>query len=228
MRLDVVDMNAGAVGAARNRVLRNTYMLLAVSMLPTAFGAWLGVASGLGATLFSGWMGLILFFAGAFGLMYLVRKNQNSGMGVFFLLLFTFFMGLMLSAMLTAILAFSNGGHLIAYAAGGTAVAFFGMAALASSIKSDLSGMSKFLFIGLIMLLVGFVVNAFVGSTIGMAVLSSIAVGIFSAYLLYDLKRVMDGGETNYINATLAVYLDLFNIFQNLLALFGIFGGSND
>jgi len=144
------------------------------------------------------------------------------------LLGFTFFMGLMLSRMIAYVLGFRNGGELIMTAFGGTAGVFVVMASLASTIKRDLEGLSKWLFVGVLVLLVGGIVNAFVGSSAFMLVLSTLAIGIFSAFLLVDLKRIVDGGETNYITATLAIYLDLFNIFQNLLALLGIFGGERD
>ena len=144
------------------------------------------------------------------------------------LLGFTFFMGLMLSRMIAMVLGFKNGSELIMTAFAGTAGVFFVMASVASTIKRDLSGMSKWLFVGALVLLVGGVVNIFVGSTVGMMVLSTLSIAIFSAYMLYDLKQIIDGGETNYISATLALYLDLFNIFQSLLALLGIMGGERD
>ena len=88
--------------------------------------------------------------------------------------------------------------------------------------------MGQWLFVGMIVLLVGSVINMFVGSSTGMVVISMVAIGIFSAYMLYDIKRIIDGGETNYISATLALYLDIVNVFQSLLALLGIFGGERD
>ena len=137
-------------------------------------------------------------------------------------------MGLMLSRMIAMVLGFKNGTSLVMTAFGGTAGVFFVIASLASVIKKDLSGMSKWLFWGTVVLMIGSVINIFVGSTMGMAAMSTLAIGIFSAYMLYDIKQVVDGGETNYITATLAIYLDLFNIFQSLLALLGIFGGERD
>jgi len=137
-------------------------------------------------------------------------------------------MGLMLSRLIAMVLGFKNGSELIMTAFGGTAGVFFVMASLATVIKRDLSGMGKFLFVGAMVLMVGGIINVFVGSTTGMLVISVAAIGIFSAYMLYDLKQIMDGGETNYISATLALYLDLFNVFQSLLALLGIFGGERD
>ena len=213
--------------ASRNRVLRNTYWLLALSLVPTVLGAWLGVATGITASL-SGGLGLIVFLGGAFGFMYAIEKTKNSAAGVPVLLAFTFFMGLMLSRMLAMVLGFKNGSELIMTAFAGTAGVFFVMATLATTIKRDLSGMNKWLFVGAIGLLIGGIVNVFVGSPVGMMVLSTLAIIIFSAYMLFDLKQIVDGGETNYISATLALYLDLFNVFQSLLALLGILGGERD
>ncbi|QDL38005.1 Bax inhibitor-1/YccA family protein [Rhodoferax sediminis] len=211
----------------RNKVMRNTYWLLALSLVPTVLGAWLGVATGITRSL-TGGMGLMVFMVGAFGLMFAVEKTKNSAAGVPILLGFTFFMGLMLSRMIAAILGFKNGPELIMTAFGGTAGVFFVMASLASVIKRDLSGLGKWLFVGAVVLMIGAVINIFVGSTAGMMAVSVAAIGIFSAFMLYDLKRILDGGETNYISATLALYLDLFNVFQSLLALLGIFGGQRD
>ena len=221
---------AGQAGSAplveqRNRVLRNTYWLLALSLVPTVLGAWIGVTTGVMASLGTG-MSLIVFMVGAFGLMFAIEKYKNSSTGVALLLGFTFFMGLMLSRMLTAILGLSNGSTLIMTAFGGTAAVFFAMASLASVIKRDLSGMGKFLFVGALAVMIGGIINVFVGSTTGMLVISVLVIGIFSAYMLYDLKRIIDGGETNYISATLALYLDILNVFQGLLALLGL--TSND
>ena len=211
----------------RNRVLRNTYWLLALSLLPTVLGAWLGVATGITRSL-TGFTGLLVFMGGAFGFMYAIEKTKHSAAGVPVLLGFTFFMGLMLSRMIGMILGFSNGTQLIMTAFAGTAGIFFVMAMLATVIKRDLSGMGKFLFVGALVLMVGGIINVFVGSTAGMMAISMLAIGIFSAYMLYDLKQIIDGGETNYISATLALYLDLFNVFQSLLALLGIMGGERD
>jgi modulator of FtsH protease len=213
--------------AARNRVLRNTYWLLALSLLPTVLGAWLGVATGITRSL-SGGVGLIVFLAGAFGFMFAIEKTKNSAAGVPVLLAFTFFMGLMLSRMIAMVLGFKNGSELIMTAFAGTAGVFFVMASLASTIKRDLSGMSKWLMVGALAIMIGGIINVFVGSTVGMMVISVMAIGIFSAYMLYDLKQIIDGGETNYISATLALYLDIFNVFQSLLALLGIMGGEKD
>lgn len=217
----------GVDAQQRNKVMRNTYMLLSLTLIPTVLGAWIGVEMGI-ATLFRGWIGMLVFLAVAFGFIYGIKKTQNSAAGVPMLLGFTFFMGLMLSAIIQSTLGFKNGPQLIMTAFAGTAGVFMGMAALASVIKRDLSGMGKFLFVGLIMLIIGGIINAFVGSTTGMIVLSMVSIGIFSAYMLYDIKQIIDGGETNYISATLSLYLDIINVFQSLLSLLGIFGGDRD
>jgi modulator of FtsH protease len=213
--------------AERNKVLRNTYWLLALSLVPTVLGAWLGVATGITKSM-GGGLGLVVFLGGAFGFMYAIEKTKNSAAGVPVLLGFTFFMGLMLSRMIAMVLGFKNGPDLIMTAFGGTAGVFFVMASLSSVIKRDLSGMGKWLFVGAIALMIGGVINMFVGSSAGMMAISVAAIGIFSAYMLYDLKQIVDGGETNYISATLALYLDIINVFQSLLALLGIFGGERE
>jgi modulator of FtsH protease len=213
--------------AQRNRVLRNTYVLLALSMIPTVLGAWIGVATGLTLAL-GGGLGLVVFLAGAFGFIYAIEKTKDTSTGVWVLLGFTFFMGLMLSRMIAMVLGFKNGSQLVMTAFGGTAGVFFAMASLSTVIKRDLSGMGKWLFVGAIVMMVGGIINVFVGSTAGMMVLSMMGIAIFSAYMLYDLKQIIDGGETNYISATLTLYLDIINVFQSLLALLGIMGGEKD
>jgi modulator of FtsH protease len=220
---------AGEVSSVeqRNKVLRNTYWLLALSMVPTVLGAWIGVSTGLARAMSPG-VGLVVFLVGSFGLMFAIEKTKNSAAGVPVLLAFTFFMGLMLSRLVGAVLGLSNGASLIMTAFAGTGVVFLGMATLSSVIKRDLSSMGKFLFIGAILLLVAGIANFFIQSSALMITLSVLAIGIFSAFILYDLKRVQDGHETNYITATLGVYLSVYNVFQSLLALLGIFGGSRE
>ncbi len=216
-----------ALAAQTNRVLRNTYWLLALSMVPTVLGAWVGVQTGLMRNLSPG-IGIIVFLAGAFGFMFAIEKFKNSAAGVPLLLAFTFFMGLMLARLLGAVLGLNNGTSLVMMAFAGTGAIFFGMASLTSVIKRDLSGMGKFLFIGAIMLLVAGIANVFIQSSALMITLSVLAIGIFSAFILHDLKRVQTGEETNYITATLGVYLSIYNVFSNLLALLGIFGGERE
>lgn len=210
----------------RDRVLRNTYWLLALSMIPTVLGAWLGVATGITRAMSPG-VGLVVFLVGAFGFMFAIEKFKNSAAGVPILLAFTFFMGLMLSRLVGIVLGFSNGAGLIMTAFAGTGAIFLGMATMSTIVKRDLSGMAKFMFIGAILVLVAGIANVFLQSSALMITLSVLVIGIFSFFILYDLKRVRDGEETNYITATLGVYLSLYNIFQSLLAIFGL-GGNSD
>ena len=218
---------SGALAVDRNRVLRNTYWLLAFSLLPTVLGAWVGVSTGIATAMTPG-ISLIVFLVGAFGLIYAIEKTKNSTTGVYMLLAFTFFMGLMLSRLLAFVLGMKNGSTLIMTAFGGTAVVFFAMASLSTMIKRDLSGMGKFLMVGALIVFVAGLVNFFLQSSALMLTMLVLCLAVFSAFMLYDIKRVIDGGETNYVSATLAIYLDIYNVFQSLLMLLGIFGGDRD
>ena len=212
----------------RNKVMRNTYWLLALSLLPTVLGAWLGVATGITRNL-GGGLGLIVFLGGAFGFMYAIEKTKHSVTGVYLLLGFTFFMGLMLSRLIGIAVGMSNGVQLIGVAGAGTAAVFFGMASIASTTKRDLSNMGKFLMIGVILLIVASIANIWLQMPALMLTISTLAIAIFSLFLLYDLNRIVTGGETNYISATLSVYLSVYNIFSNLLVLLmSLFGGNRD
>ena len=213
----------------RNRVLRNTYALLALSMIPTVLGAWIGVATGFSLFANSPIIGLVAFMAIAFGFFWAIERNKDTGLGVILLLGFTFFMGLMLSRLIGSILGFSNGASLIMTAFGGTAIIFAGMATLASSVKKDLSaGLGKWLFAGVILLLIASIANIWLQLPALMLTISVVAIAIFSAFILVDVQRVINGGETNYVIATLSIYLNVYNVFSNLLALLGIFGGDRD
>ncbi|MEO8103422.1 MAG: Bax inhibitor-1 family protein [Betaproteobacteria bacterium] len=219
--------SSAALATSRNRVLRNTYLLLALSLVPTVIGATLGVQLKFSYFAGSPFIGFMLFLAIAFGFFYAIEKTKNSAWGVAILLGFTFFMGLMLSRLLGVVLNMSNGGTLIATAFGGTSLIFLGMASLAGTIKRDLSNMGRFLMMGVVLLIVAAVANIFLQVPALMLTIMVLAIGIFSALLLYDVNRIITGGETNYISATLAIYLDIYNIFSNLLALLGITGGSD-
>lgn len=218
-----------STAAVRNRVLRNTYWLLALSMVPTVLGAWLGLVSGFSmfaAT--SPGMSLVLFMVVAFGLMFAIERFKDSGVGVMLLLAFTFFMGLMLSRLIGVILGYSNGASLIMMAFGGTGVIFGSMATLATVSKRDFSGLGRWLFMGVIVLLLASVANIFLHMTAMALTVSVLAIVIFSAFMLVDVQRVVNGGETNYVTATLAIYLDIYNVFTSLLSLLGIFGGNRN
>ena len=213
---------SSTVATAQNRVLRNTYMLLALSLLPTVLGSWIGVQLKFSFLPESPVIGFILFLAIAFGFFYAIEKTKNSVWGVAILLTFTFFMGLMLSRLLGRVLDMNSGYKLVALAFGGTAMIFVGMATLAGTIKRDLSGMGKFMMMGVLLLIVASLANIFLQIPALMLTIIVLAIGIFSALLLYDVNRIITGGETNYVSATLAIYLDIYNIFANLLAFLGI------
>ncbi|HEY5800107.1 MAG TPA: Bax inhibitor-1/YccA family protein [Burkholderiaceae bacterium] len=216
------------LAATRHRVLRNTYWLLALSMIPTVLGAWIGVQFKFSFFAGSPMIGFIAFLAIAFGFMWAIEKTKHSAAGVGVLLGFTFFMGLLLSRLIAHTLGYSNGGTLLMTAFGGTATVFGVMATIATVSKRDFSGMAKWLFVGVIVMMVAMVANIFLQLPALQIAISVILIGIFSAYLLYDVQQVINGGETNYITATLSIYLDVYNIFANLLSLLGIFGGSRD
>ena len=216
------------VSVQQNRVLRNTFMLLAVSMVPTVLGALAGIQMQFSFMSGSPLMSFLLFLGIAFGFMWGIERTKNSGMGVVLLLGFTFFMGLMLSRILQVALGFSNGGSMIALAAGGTGAIFATMATIASVSKRDFSGMGKFLFVGMIVVLLAAVANIFFQIPALSLTIAAVVVVLFSAYILYDISRIVQGGETNYISATLAVYLDVYNVFVSLLQLIMAFTGDRD
>ena len=216
------------VAVGQNRVLRNTYMLLGLSMIPTVLGAMAGIQMGFSFFAGSPMMSFVLFLGIAWGFMWGIEKNKNSGLGVALLLGFTFFMGLMLSRILQVALGFSNGGSMIALAAGGTGAIFLTLSSIAAVSKRDFTGMGKFLFAGMILILLAAVANIFFQVPALSLTIAVAAVGIFSAYILYDISRIVQGGETNYVSATLAVYLDIYNVFVSLLQLIMAFTGERD
>lgn len=223
-----LEMGQVTVAARTNKVMRQTYMLLALSMIPTVIGAWFGIASGLNQTMLaSPGISLMVFLGGAFGFMYAIEKNKESGLGVVLLMAFTFFMGIMLSRMVGMVLGLKDGAALIGMAFGGTSLIFLGMAALGTVIKRDLSGLGKFLAIGaMITFAASLIMFFFQVPALMMALLVMILV-IFSLFILYDVNRIVKGGETNYVSATLGLYMSIYNVFQVLLAFAGI-GGSRD
>jgi len=209
--------------AERNKVLRNTYWLLALTMLPTVAGSWLGMATGITQGL-TGFLGMAVFLGGMLAFQFAIHRFRDSGVGVVILMAFTFFMGLMLSRLLGVVLGMSNGTSLVMSAFASTAGVFAVMATLATVIKRDLSGMGKWLFAGMIAALIGGIVGALLGSPAMIMAVIVLSTVVFSLYILYDVKSIVDGGETNYIVATTHLYISIFVVFQNLLALFGLMG----
>ena len=212
-----------------NRVLRNTYWLLALSMLPTVAGAMVGMSLNFVA-LFKAApiMTPLLMFGVMIGSLFVVTALRNSAWGVVALLGFTFIAGLMLTPILTVAAGFRNGGQLVALAGGMTGVVFFAMATIATVSKKDFSFLGKFLFVGMILLIVASLANLFFAVPAVSLAISAIAVLIFSLYLLYDISNIVRGGETNYVTATLSVFLSLYNIFISLLNLLLAFSGQRD
>jgi modulator of FtsH protease len=209
-------------------VLRNTYALLALSMVPTVLGALLGIQMQFSFFAGSPLLSFVVFLGGAFAFMWGIEKTKHSGMGVVLLLAFTFFMGLMLSRILQVALGFSNGGGIIAMAAGGTGAIFFVLAGIASTTKRDFSSLGKFLFAGMILILLAAFANIFFQIPAVSLAISALAVAIFSAYILFDINRIVQGGEDNYVTATLSVYLSIYNNFVSLVHLLLAFTGQRD
>jgi modulator of FtsH protease len=217
------------VGIDSSKVLRNTYWLLALSMLPTIAGAYFGMSLNFaGVFKASPIMAPLLLFGAMFGMLFVVSALRNSSWGVLAIFGFTFVSGVMLAPMLQYAAHLSNGGQLVAIAGGMTAAVFLVMATIATVSKRDFSFMGKFLFIGLVLLIIASIANLFFHVPAFQIAISAIAVFIFSLYLLYDVSAIVRGGQTNYIMATLALFLDIFNIFVNLLNLLLIFSGQRD
>ena len=218
---------AGALTVAQNRVLRNTYLLLALTMVPTVIGAMVGMATG-GIIVQNPVISTLVMLAGVIGLQFAIAANRNSGIGIALLLLMTGILGWWLGPLLAVALALKNGPALVGYAAVGTGVVFAVMAVIATTTRRDFSFMGKFLFVGMIVLLVALLANLFLQIPALGLTISSLVIVVFSLFLLYDLSRIVNGGETNYIMATTGVYLSLFNIFANMLHLLMAFGGDSD
>ena len=218
----------GVVVAEQNKVLRNTYMMLALTMIPTIIGAFVGLSTDFSFMAQHPVIYSLLMFGAMIGLMFAVGALRNSVWGIVALLGFTFVAGVFLGPILQVALHLKNGAQLVGMAAGGTGVIFFGLATLATVTKKDFSFMGKFLFIGLILLVIASLANLFFQVPAMALTISAIAVLIFSAYILFDISRIVHGGETNYVMATMGLYLDIYNIFINLLNLLMAFSGERD
>jgi modulator of FtsH protease len=209
------------------KVLRNTYLLLALTMVPTVIGAYIGMATA--AFVFAHPIATSLgMLAVVIGLQFGIAANRESGVGVALLLLMTGLLGWWLGPILSVALALKNGPQLVAYAALGTGVIFFAMGAIAQTTKRDFSFLGKFLFVGMIALLIAMLANMFLQIPALALTISTLVIVVFSLFLLYDLNRILRGGETNYIMAATGVYMSLFNIFVNLLNLLLAFSGDRD
>jgi FtsH-binding integral membrane protein len=218
---------APGISAGAQKVLRNTYLLLALTMVPTVIGAYIGMHTA-GILMASPVMTMILMLAGVIGLQFAIARFRNSVIGVALLLLMTGLLGWLIGPMLNVALSMSNGMQLVGYAAVGTGGIFFAMGAVAATTKRDFSFMGKFLFVGMLALLAAMIANMFLQIPALALTISTLVIVVFSLFLLYDLQRIIRGGETNYIMAATGVYMSLFNIFANLLHILMALAGQRD
>ncbi|GAB5605915.1 Bax inhibitor-1/YccA family protein [Sideroxyarcus sp. TK5] len=218
----------GTLPVERNKVLRNTYMMLSLTMIPTVIGAFIGTSLNLSFMAASPIISSLVMFAVMLGMLFAVSALRNSIWGIAALLGFTFVAGVFLGPILQVALHLKNGAQLIGMAAAGTGIIFFSLATIATVTKKDFSFMGKFLFIGLILLIVASLANLFFQIPALSLTISAIAVLIFSAYILYDVSQIVNGGETNYVMATLGLYLNIYNLFINLLQLLMAFTGERE
>ena len=211
----------------QQKVLRNTYLLLACTMIPTVIGALIGITT-TSIVIRNPILSFFVMLGAVIGLQYAIAANRNSGWGIVFLLGMTFLLGWFLGPLLSFALALKNGPQLIGLAAGGTGTVLFAMAIIATTTRRDFSFMGKFLFVGMIVLLLAIVANMFLQIPALALTISALVIAVFSLFLLHDLSRIVNGGETNYIMATTGVYISLFNIFANLLQLLMALSGERN
>lgn len=227
MQPQIVANRATALGTEQQKVLRNTYLLLSLTMVPTVIGAYVGMATG-GIIMQHPIMTMLLMLGAVIGLQFAIAANRNSGFGVVLLLGMTFILGWWLGPLLNIALSLRNGPQLIGIAAIGTGGILLTMSMIATTTKRDFSFMGKFLFVGMIVLLLAMLANMFFQIPALALTISALVVVVFSLFLLHDVSRIVNGGETNYIMAATGVYLSLFNIFANLLHLLMAFAGERD
>ena len=218
----------GNVSDTQNRVLRNTYALLGLSMIPTVIGAYVGLQMNFGFLAAHPFIFSIGFLAVMFGMFKLIAVNQNSSIGVWLLLAMTFVFGIMLGPILQYALHLRNGAEIVGLAAAGTGITFLTLAGIGSSPARDFSGIGKFLMVGLILVIVAGLANLYFQIPALSLAISGVSVLIFSAYILYDVNQIVRGGQTNYVMATLSLYLDVYNLFVNLLNILLALLGNRD
>ena len=217
------------IAVEQNKVLRNTYLLLAISLIPTMIGAVIGTNFiNFSFMRASPIMSVVVMLAVFYGWIFMIEKNRNSTLGVALLLGFTAFLGLMLAPLLQTILSLRNGGQLVMMAAGGTAAVFFVLSGIAATTKRDFSFLGKFMLVGFVVIMLAVVAQIFLQSPLMQLVLCGAFIIFSSAIILWQINSIVRGGETNYVSATLTLYVSLYNIFTSLLQLLGIFGGDRD
>ncbi|MFN3711461.1 MAG: Bax inhibitor-1/YccA family protein [Alishewanella aestuarii] len=208
-------------GVEINKVLRNTYFLLGLTLAFSAVAAGISMAMGMPA------IGAIVCMIAGFIMLFVVHKKADSASGIFWVFGFAGLMGASLGPMLLAYAGLPNGPSLIMQALAGTALIFFGLSAYALTSRKDFSFMGGFLMIGLLVIVVAAIANIFLSIPALSLTISAVAVLVMSGLILFDTSRIIHGGETNYIRATVALYLNIFNLFVHLLQLLGIFGGDD-
>ena len=223
----------GAIGSEQlvvqqQRVLRNTYLLLAMTLIPTGIGALVGINLNFGFMRASPIMASIVLLAVIYGMFFAIEKNRDSGLGVALLLALTLFLGILLGPILQVALGLRNGGQLVALAAGGTAVVFFAMAGIATVTRRDLGFMTNFLAVGGIVIMLAVVANIFFQSPVMSLAICGAFVLFSSAMILWQVSQIVRGGETNYVSATLTLYMSIYNLFTSLLQLLMAFTGNKD
>ena len=218
----------GQLAVIRNKVLRNTFWMLGLTMIPTIIGAMIGMRTNFSFFAQSPIMGIVVMLAVMFGFIFAIRATRNSIWGVILLFGFTFCLGWFLGPTLQVALNFSNGAQLIGLAAGGTATILFALAGYATVTRKDFGFMGNFLFAGVILLLIAIIANAFLAIPAASLAISAVAILLFSGFILYDVSRIVNGGETNYVMAALGMYLNIFNLFVHLLHLLMAFAGERD
>ena len=211
-----------------NKVLRNTYALLGLSLIPTVLGAFIAINMNFGFAQQHPFIFAIGAMAVMFGMFSAIAANRNSSVGVLLLLALTFLLGLMLGPILQHALHLRNGGQIVGLAAGGTGIILLTLASIATTTKRDFSFMGKFLMVGIILLIVASLANIFLQIPAMTLAMSAVGVLLFSGFILYDVSRIVNGGETNYVMATLSLYMSIYNLFTSLLQLLmGTMGGND-
>jgi modulator of FtsH protease len=217
----------GSLSTTQNKVLRNTYALLGLTMIPTVIGAMVGISMDFSFIALHPFMAFGAFMLVTIGMQMAIVANRNNSMGIVLLLAYTFLLGLMLGPLLQHALHMRNGAQLVGLAAGGTGIIFLTMAGIASTTKRDFSFLGKFLMIGMILAIVAIVANIFFQIPALSLAISAVVILISSGFILFEVNQIVRGGETNYVMATLSLYISIYNIFSNLLSILMSFG-SND
>lgn len=207
------------VALQQQKVLRNTYLLLALSLIPTAIGAFIGLNLSFEILRVNPIISSLAILAIVYGMFFAIEKNRDSGLGVALLLGLTLFLGVILGPLLQVALGLRNGGQLIAMAAGGTAIVFFSMAAIGTTTKRNLSFMGSFLMIGVIVVMLAVLANIFVQSPVLHLTICAVFVLLCSMLILWQVNQIVQGGETNYVSATLTLYMSIYNLFASLLQI---------